>query len=226
MSCQKVLKFISPLLDDRLAGGERAMVQQHLAACRECSARLKELTATRQAMSSVPPAAPPSLLISRLRVMASHDRERRLAFRSLGSAMRYFGDRLRLAADNLMRPFAIPFAGGFMSALVLFSMLVPSLNFAHNFRNDVRLDNIYTDPTVIELAPFALNEDVVIELTIDEKGQVLDYALPHGKVTVEQANNIANLMLFTSFTPATWFGQPTSGKITVTLVRTRVVVRG
>ena len=64
-------------------------------------------------------------------------------------------------------------------------------------------------------------------MTIDGNGQVLDYAVPRpGKITPEQANNIGNLLLFTSFNPATWFGRPTSGKITVSFKRTRVVVRG
>src|ERR1035441_1634941 len=34
--------------------------------------------------------------------------------------------------DNLMRPFAVPVTGGVMSALLMFSLLVPSLSFPYN----------------------------------------------------------------------------------------------
>ena len=58
---------------------------------------------------------------------------------SLSARAHRWAGRVQLVFENLMRPMALPFAGGVLSALVMFAMLVPSLAFPHNFRNDVPL---------------------------------------------------------------------------------------
>jgi hypothetical protein len=65
-----------------------------------------------------------------------------------------------------------------------------------------------------------------VELTIDERGQISDYSFPEGKRDRLLESNIANLVLFSQFAPATWFGQPTSGKILVSFRRSSIVIRG
>jgi hypothetical protein len=39
-------------------------------------------------------------------------------------------------------------------------------------------------------------------------------------------SEIGNMILFTSFTPATAFGQPTPGKLLLSFRRSKVVVKG
>src|SRR3974390_3187411 len=75
-----------------------------------------------QALRSLPRLRPPAKLNSSLRVIASREVQRLVRGRSLTRM-----DRFRLSFDNLMRPLALPFAGGVFSAVILFSMwVVPS----------------------------------------------------------------------------------------------------
>jgi hypothetical protein len=89
--------------------------------------------------------------------------------------------------------------------------------------NDIPL-GVYTQVTVDQLSPFGFSShDMVVELTIDKDGHVASY-LPQGTFTRDDIKQLGNLILFTTFAPATSFGQPTSGKV---LVRShRINVRG
>jgi hypothetical protein len=49
---------------------------------------------------------------------------------------------------------------------------------------------------------------------------MVDYFVPQGQMTSE----IGNMLLFTTFTPATQFLRPTSGKVVIRL--SRIVVKG
>jgi len=61
---------------------------------------------------------------------------------------------------------------------------------------------------------------------IDERGRVMDSSIPQGKLSPEMVNDL----LFYRFAPATAFGVPTWGRVTVTFRRVadgnRIVVRG
>lgn len=228
MSCQTVRKSLSDFLDQRLAEEERSRLSQHLSTCRQCAARWSELTQVRNLLQSAPVRRVPAHLTSRLQVLASHERFRRLATSSIRACTRYCLGRLSLIVDNLMRPFAVPFAGGLVSALFLFTMLVPNLSFTRNLRNDVPIA-LYTEATVDETSPFSFTEDETeVELTIGSDGQISDYSCPHGRITRELVANIGNTILFSSFTPATMFGRPTSGKVRIVFRRQGgwVIVRG
>jgi hypothetical protein len=175
-------------------------------------------------LSGVP--VPPALA-ARLQVAASYERARLLTRRNIGIWTRHMAGRCRLMIDNLMRPVALPFAGGLLSALVLFSMLVPTLVFERSVRNDVPITFLFTGASLEEITPFALSEhETVLELTIDERGRVTDYSVRRGVLTPD----MVNVLLFSRFTPATAFGQPTWGKFKVTFRRTQntsdIVVRG
>lgn len=226
MSCQKVQKSISAFIDHSLDVEERESIRVHLENCRVCHVRAEQVSRLRSELRGMPVAVPPAMLTSRLRVMASHERARTLAHQSYAALWKYWRDRLALKVNNMMRPVALPFAGGLLSALFLFGMLVPTLGFHHNSRNDVPL-SLYTQASVDEISPFGITtDDTVVELTIDEKGQITDYVIPAGKDSRQLEANIANMVLFSTFTPATWFGQPTSGKILVSFRRSHIVVRG
>ncbi len=237
MSCEKVQKSISAFIDLSLGEEERENVREHLEICRVCHRRAEQVSRLRSALRTLPVAAPPAILASRLRVMASHERARRLAHMSWSALWHFYRDRLKLHADNLMRPFALPIAGGVLSALFLFSMLVPTLGqnlFRGNFVNDVPI-SLYTQPALQEVSPFGITTDArvdgsfpdtVVEFTVDERGQITDYSIPAGKDSQQLEADIANLVLFSTATPATWFGQPTSSKMLVSFRRSHIVVRG
>lgn len=228
MSCQTVQKFIPAYVDESLTAEERHRVTHHLAHCRSCATRCEQMHHLRVMLQNLPLAAPPPDLATRLQVTASHERARRLARVDLPTRLENWAARARLFMDNLMRPVALPFAGGLVSALFLFMMLVPTLCFQFNFRNDVPISAFYTEPALVEAAPFGfLHDDAVVELTLDEKGLVTDYTVQAGKMDRQAESNLmANLVLFSSYSPATLFGRPTSSKVTLSFRRSRIVVRG
>jgi hypothetical protein len=184
-------------------------------------------------LRAIPQRPVPVSLSSRLRVKASHERARRLTRINWRTMIRAWAANVRLAMDNAMRPVAVPFAGGLCSALVLFTLLMPNLGFPHHITNDVPIA-LYTEASMvdmgmIEMAPFYLasNDEIVVEVSIDENGQITDYSVPRGvKLTSDLTTAIGRVMLFTSFSPATVFGQPTASKVFFTFRRNQITVKG
>lgn len=180
------------------------------------------------ALRNLPVKNPPARLITQLQVIASRERMRHLSRGTLVAFVHFWAAELHLFFDNLMRPFAIPFAGGLVSALFLFSMLVPGLSSHHSTCNDVLLSGIFgqTHATFDALPPFGFTEDdVMVEVTLDRDGSVLDYSIPNN-VNGKLRNDIANMILFTDFQPPTEFGMPVVGKVLVSFRRDRIDVKG
>ena len=110
MSCESVQERMSSLLDGMTTAGEREEVMAHLAQCRPCGVRLKSLESLRASLRSLDRPRIPEGLVYELRVLASHERVRRLACASLSTRLQYWTSRARLRFDNLMRPVALPIA--------------------------------------------------------------------------------------------------------------------
>lgn len=178
-----------------------------------------------QSLRSLPRLRPPARLNSSLRVIASREVQRLVHGRSLTRM-----DRFRLSFDNLMRPLALPFAGGVFSAVILFSMwVVPSYPVRASSTFDVPL-GIQTDASVRRMAPIAATAemDVVVDVTIDGLGRMVDYSILSGAVPSDAAlrRSIEGFLLLTSFTPATAFGQPVEGRLRLTLRSSHIDVKG
>jgi hypothetical protein len=223
MNCESVQSSLSPFVDSGLPENERRPVAAHLAECRECAGQAEDLRDLRHGMLSLPMAQSPKALSSRLQVMASHEIARRQGERAFSTAFSRWLTRARISMRDLMRPLALPAAGGVLSSIVFFVMLVDTFGFQQVQANDIPL-GVYTQVTVDQLSPFGFSShDMVVELTIDKDGHVASYA-SQGKFTRDDIQQLGNLILFTTFAPATSFGQPTSGKV---LVRShRINVRG
>ena len=218
MSCESVQERISSHLDGMLTGHEQENVLAHLESCRACSARWKSLLALRTGLRRLDRPRVPAHLAVQLRVLASHERVRQLARASFGARIQYWAARAKLVFDNLMRPVAVPVAGGIVSALLLFAMLNPNLSFAYKVGSEPPLFSTEADGQVVdwmndfprlESAGAEMSSDqIALELTIDEQGRVADYAVSQGQLTPE----MQNIILFSRFTPAMFFGKPTWGK--------------
>jgi hypothetical protein len=225
MSCDNVQKLISPLLDRRVPAGEQENALAHLESCRQCGAQFESMQNVRAALQAMNHAPMPADLTANLRVIASHERERQLARATFTSRMRYWSDRARLWSDHLMRPFALPIGGGLVSALVMFSILVPSLTFQHldadgslvtdPYGQVVVLGStgVYTPETgadVPKIEPtYATYPDDanVVWLMIGENGKVLDYSVAKGRLTPD----MQSIIMISKFSPATFLGLPTAG---------------
>ena len=224
MSCENVQKRISLLLDCTLPAGERGHVLAHLDACGQCGERFESMQYMRASLRDMGRPRVPAVLSSQLRVMASHERARRIAHKNLSTRLAHWATATRLAFDNMMRPFAVPVTGGVLSAFVIFSLLVPSLSFRHSHSYEPPLavaerDVEWGDPDGKLLGATADHarllpgstlidgNEVSLTLLIDERGRVEDFYLSGGELTYE----MKSLILFSQFAPATVSGQPTWG---------------
>jgi len=225
MSCENVQELISLLLDRRLSEGERENVLAHTRRCRKCGAHLETLQEMRAALLGLAQPSVPPGLTARLRVLASHERNRYLARLNFGARLQDWSEWIRLAFDNLMRPFALPFTGGIVSALLVFSLLVPNLSFPHNYGDETytidftfpdgavvgATDDVDNAPRIEPVGVAILPGERAIDLVIDDQGKVRGGVVMHGDLTPD----MINVILLSRFTPATYSGQPTWGQIRV-----------
>ena len=178
-----------------------------------------------QTLRALPVRLPPPGLTTSLRVIASRERQRRTA----GAAFRAWRDRWELFANNLMRPFALPFAGGVFSAVVLFSMLAPSYPVRADSRFDVPT-MLTTECAVNRMAPIRVSDDdVFVDVTVDGQGRMIDYTILSGGsvlTNVRMRRRLEAALLFTEFTPATSFGQPMASKMRLSLRSSHIDVKG
>ena len=225
MSCENVQELISLLLDGKVPAGLRENVLAHTGECRECGTHLESLETQRALLRKMALAPVPGALAAKLRVMASHERERQLARVSVRERARRIVSSVSLAFDNLMRPVALPFTGGLLSTLLLFGLMVPSLSFSHPTGGyefvtvPVPRGSIVTalDEDARDFPLFASpgepNSDYVniVNLTIDQAGKVSNWFVVRGQLTDE----MKSIILLDRFEPATAFGIKTSGIIQV-----------
>ncbi len=226
MNCTIVQNSLSAHLDGCLSKEERERIALHVARCGGCQSRLEELKRVRAAVRSLPVGAVPAKVTTALRVMASKERARVAARQGRFDLL---PSRLRLWADNLMRPLALPFAGGFVSAVALFAILIPNFAFHPIVGNDVPF-GLSTEPAFKQV-PFGFDSDTadfVVEVVVDGEGRMADFAVVQGP---SLANNpglkrlIERKLLFTQFTPATMFGRPTSGKMYISFQRQQINIK-
>ena len=226
MNCDKVRKKLSLVLGRSL--GALDGVSEHLAQCPECSDYARDMALLHRELRSLPMRTPPARLVTQLQVVASREHLRRISRGTLTALVHFWAAELEFFFDNLMRPFAVPFAGGLLSALFLFTMLAPGLPTPHRTRNDVLLSGLFaqTQATFNAIPPFSFSEDdLVVQVTLDKDGSVIDYSIPNN-VNAKLRNDIANMILFTNFQPATEFGMPIAGKVFVSFRRDKIVVKG
>lgn len=181
-------------------------------------------------LGALPGRVPPPSLGIVLRVIASQERQRRVAHRSLASLFGAWLDRLELFHGQFVRSLAIPLAGGVFSAVILFSMfVVPAYPLRATMGDDVPT-SLTTKVALKLTAPFAAtDEDVVVDVRVDEQGRMIDYRIVSGSAALTSPlirRRLENVLLFTEFTPATSFGQPMQAKMRLWFRSSRIDVRG
>jgi hypothetical protein len=169
------------------------------------------------ALGALPKLAPPQELAAKLRVTASRERRRRRIHATWDSLWAHYRDRAHLWFENCMRPVAVPAAGGVMSALVLFAVLVA--NYPMRASNSLIPDTPvgeYQEASFLNMGPILLDtQEVVVDLVIDQQGRVVDYKIADGGIPVQNQaqlrRQIESALLYATFEPATRFGQPVGG---------------
>ena len=185
-------------------------------------------------LNRLPAKTPPTGLRTSLRVIASRERQRRIARRDLPSVLRLWRDRMRLSCEDLVRTIALPFAGGVCSTLVLFSMfVVPAYPLLTQKLSQHTLDVptvLSTESSVKSMAPFSAgDDDIVVDVEVDEQGRMIDYAIVAGASVLANGDirrRLENALVFSNFTPATSFGQPMVSTLRLWFHSSRIEVKG
>lgn len=183
-----------------------------------------------RALSRLSLRVPPPELATSLRVIASRERQRMITRRTFRQVCASWCERFSLVFDNVMRPLALPFAGGVFSAVVLFGVcVVPTFPLLTNGGLDVSTI-LTTEATVKSTAAMDVSGgDVVVDVDVDGQGRMVDYTIVSGAGVLKDAalrRRLENLLLFTQFVPATSFGQPTTGKVRLSVFSSSIDVKG
>lgn len=214
MNCSFSKKEISAYLDRAVSEGEQREVREHLEACRHCAREAQKQRRLRGSLRSLPRKEAPADLTVRLRVAASRARLEAAGLKSRWA----WRDRMAMSLRYLMRPLAVPALGGIVSAVFLFSVLVPTFQPAFAMANgssDVPL-MLMTEPTVKYLAPVAFGEgDAEVDLSLDDHGHIVNYTIVSGPQSEQLRRSIENNLLFIELWPATSFGRPVSGTVRI-----------
>jgi hypothetical protein len=233
MECLKSTDAISVLLDLTEPEEERLEVSAHVDGCQSCSDAVNEYRRLRQSVRGLPARRAPAQLTRALIGIASRDRARRVAWLNCRHAFETWRLRTRMTIENMMRPIAVPVAGGIISAILLFATILPDFAYeVHPVRNDVPsgLTVLFTDASVKDASwPVIGDTNIVVDLTIDETGRLTDYSIVCGAALIRDETlrrRFESALLLTQFTPATIFGHPTAGKVRVSFRTSRIDIRG
>src|SRR5947209_6901419 len=157
ISCKTASGHISAFLDGYLPAAERESMSGHMEDCQACSQQLRQMREVRSTLRRMPVRVPPKSLNTRLRVVASRELVRQKSRASIPAMWADWRTSFRLWSQNLMRPLAIPTAGGFLSAVVLFcllplGMISPSLALSVANITDVPTA-LYTEASIKSISP-------------------------------------------------------------------------
>ncbi len=229
MECLKSNRAIAALVD-AAEPREAQEMMRHVDACPDCAETVNDYRRVRESLRSLPVRKPSADLTTALRVIASHERKRRHARLTFAHSFAAWRDRAHLTLKNLMQPLALPVAGGLSAAMLLFGVLVPDLTFeVHPIHSDVPT-GLFTSASVKDVYWPTIGEaDIVVDLMIDDQGRFTDYTIVSGGSLLRDESTrrrFESSLLLTQFTPATSFGQPTSGRVRVSFRTSRIDIKG
>ena len=211
--CNEVLASLTEYLDGRMTGHEMQAVDAHLDSCGDCAREFEAQRAVPAWLAWLGPVLEPADLPLRIRVAVSQERARRR--RSILAVW-------DLAWKNTVGPFLLQAGAGFASATLLLGTVVLLITlFAKPEAAQATPDEPLGDATAPHLLYFsnapgsnqmdAINGPVMVEAYVNDMGEVYDYRILSGPVDDATRTQVENLLLFSRFAPARFFGQPVRG---------------
>ena len=219
MKCSVAKRLMSSYLDGAVTRRQLAQVDEHLRSCVECAAHYSALRQTQVLVGSLGRKAAPPELALRLRVALSQE---------IASAQRSSWEALRVRWENAFNAIMVPATAGLVTTLIIFGMLI-SLIYPGQVRaaNDVPT-MLYT-PAELQFTPFELSmgagnaEALVVEAYVGPDGRVQDYRILSAPEDAQAIlPGLKNMLIFTTFHPATTFGRPTASRVILSFSRVQV----
>ncbi len=195
-------------------------LSQHLGNCDDCRREYDLLRQTQQLLVKVGRRKAPGDLALKLRVAIS---------REVAQSRRSRINSVMVRLENSLDAFMVPATAGLGTAVVTFLLLLGFLAPLQADNPDVPL-MLYTAPQ-LEQSAFggaldSINDDsLVIEAYVDSRGRVEDYRiLSNPKDATALLPQVKNMLIFTTFRPATSMGRPTPGRAVLSF--SRISVKG
>jgi len=222
MKCVEARSMFSPYLDGAVCGTEMLALTRHLDTCADCQRGYVSLRQTQQLLAKVGRRKAPEDLNLKLRLAISRE--------AAQSRRPYFHD-LGIRIENAIQGFMVPATAGLVTAVVIFGFLMGFLALPLRAGNpDVPL-MLNTAPQLQQSAfgtalESIKDDSLVIEAYVDSNGRVQDYRV----LSNPQQDNkdlpspVKNMLIFTTFRPATSMGQPTSGRAVLSF--SKISVKG
>jgi hypothetical protein len=223
MKCTDAQPLFSSYLDGAVTGAQMHALGQHIESCEICQREYRLLTESQRLLASVGRAKAPSDLALKLRVAISQEAAR---------ARRPMFQGLSVRLQNAVHAFMVPATAGLVAALVIFGVLMgffglPNVQAMSN--NDVPL-MLYTQPQ-LQSSAFGLtmgtvdSDSLVIEAYVGADGRVEDYRIiSDGADSQDLLPRVKNMLIFTTFRPATSMGRPTPGRAVLSF--SKISVKG
>jgi anti-sigma factor RsiW len=224
--CNAMQVRLSEYLDGRLNGREMHEIATHIEGCPKCAREWESLRKAQMALSSLGPVPEPKDLLLRVRVAISQERAR--SHKSVFNAW-------DLAWRNTVGPFLLHASAGFASAVLLLGTVIVLVTMftqpeVAQANTDVPLGNP-TAPRLVRLASGVgdsgvsdLSSPVIVEAYVNDQGEVYDYRIVSGPNDDATRSEVENVLLFSVFEPARFFGQPVRGLAVISF--SGVSVRG
>jgi len=219
MKCSQANSLLSPYLDGMLTGAQMLALGAHLDSCAYCAQEFQALRRTQQWLTSVRHRKAPEDLDLKLRLAVS---------REMAQSRQPYLAGWRVRMDNLLKAFMVPATAGLLSAVVMFGVLMGYLAVPLPVKSaDVPL-TFSTTPQLEESAfgttlDSIKDDSILIEAYVDSNGRVQDYrVLSDPENPKDLPTQVKNMLIFTTFRPATFMGRPTSGTAVVSFSKINV----
>lgn len=220
MTCVEVRSLLSAYLDGAITGRQMHSLGRHLQECNACDGEYNSLRRAQSLVSNLGRAKAPEDLSLRLRLAISHEAARR--------RQPWWGS-LGLRLENALRVFMVPATAGVVATVVIFGLLMGFITPVQADTSDVPL-MLSTNPE-LQQTGFGVNlgainaDSLVIEAYVDANGRVQDYRILSDPDKLQDLpHQIKNMLIFTTFRPATLMGSPRPG--TAILSFSRISVKG
>jgi hypothetical protein len=222
MKCSDVKRLMSSYLDGAVKRCELADVDRHLRGCAECTVRYQSLERTQKLVGALGRKPAPPEVALKLRVALSQE---------LARARRSRWDSLRLHWENAFNAIMVPATAGLITTIIIFGLLISFLYYPGPVSEASDVPTAFYTPAELQFAPFELamgmaNTDaLIIEAYVDANGRVQDYRILAGPEEMKSLPpELKNMLIFTTFRPATSFGRPTSSRAILSF--SKIQVRG
>jgi hypothetical protein len=210
--CHQVRAGFTDYFDGQLSGREMHEIDAHLQGCPQCAWEWKSLHSLQASLARLGPVPEPADLPLRIRVAVSQERTR----------SRRIVTAWELAWKNTLGPFLLQASAGFASAVLLLGTVVVLVTMIAQPQTAAAIpDQPLGNATAPHLLYFSnapgndetdsLSSPVVVEAYVNDEGEVYDYRIVSGPTDTTTRSQIENLLLFSRFEPARFFGQPVRG---------------